>query len=619
LSWTRRKSYKFSIPPKYQRLEAGDVIDVELRSDGSATQLQIKRLNQSPSGVIEVEAIAYDGSIFELGYTSPAAKTSTATATQGTAINLGQSNVYAINSVTDITGGTTYALGTDYTVNTSTGTITPIIGGGISNGSEVVVNWQGEAEETPAPDLTPIPTTLQAIDIVKPTANDSTGIYLFADGDAPWQSATLWESSDGTNYTSAGPIYRGIFGTANTTLPDGSGVDMVSTLSVTVTDTMTLPASGRLLVGDEILDYASAVLASSTPTSKTYTLSEFNRALRDTDGTGHGSSEAVYLLSGYKFVSPIDSADIGTTRYFKAVSPGQSLTDVTAISIVIVGNSLLDEGVFFANIAGQPKDNTALGNILTRSLRYTATTSDFTIPAIGGTVTVDVVDSDYIQPTMPLFISIEGYGFCQLVCTAKSGLTLTLTREAEGLFSQSVFEAPALVFPMTESVKIYRFGEVSDAITVPWENITGAARDNDDLDAELTAIDNALDDKFDNPTGTTSQYLRGDGTPEDFPEFASTKTKNIESISATKTLTLSADYFQFLTPTVASVIVKLPDVISTDYFECEVVNLSTSNAIAVQEFNGTAIVILENDDDLARSIYVFWDGSTWQVWIRGYY
>lgn len=338
LAWTRRKTYKSFLPPKYQRLEGGDVVDVELRA-GTATPLQIKRINQSPSGVLELEAIAYDGSIFGLGYTAPAAITSTATATQGTAINLGQTNVYAINSVTDITG-TPYVLGTDYTVNTSTGTITPIIGGGISNGSGVVVNWQGEAEPAPAPSLTPITTSLAAIDIVKPTDSDFPGIYLFADGDAPWQSATLWVSEDGTNYNSAGPIYRGIFGTANTTLPDGSGEDLISTLTVTVTETMAFPASGRLLVGVEILDYASAVLDSSTTTSKTYTLSQFQRALRGTDGTGHGGGESVYLLSGYKFVSPIAAADVGTTRYFKAVSPGQGLGDVAAISIVIEGNSL---------------------------------------------------------------------------------------------------------------------------------------------------------------------------------------------------------------------------------------------------------------------------------------
>ena len=403
------------------------MIDVELRGDGSATQVQIKRLNQSPSGVIEVEAVAYDGSIFGLGYTAPADKTNTATATQGTPIALGQSNIYAVNSVTDITGGTTYVLGVDYTVNTSTGTITPVIGGGITNGSEVVVNWQGEAEETPAPNLTPISTTLAAIDIVLPTSADVPGIYLFADGDNPWQSATLWVSSDGTNYNSAGPIYRGVFGTANTILPDGSGEDLVSTLSVTVTETMNFPASGRLLVGDEILDYASAVLSSSTATSKTYTLSQFQRALRGTNGTGHGASESVYLLSGYKFVSPITTADVGNTRYFKAVSPGQTLGDVSAVSVVIVGDSLTNDGVQFADIDGFARDNADLESEI---------------------------------------VALE---------------------------------------------------------TAIATNATAIATNATNIAANATAIDDnatAIAGKFNTPTGTTSQYVRGDGTLATFPALS---------------------------------------------------------------------------------------------------
>jgi hypothetical protein len=100
---------------------------------------------------------------------------------------------------------------------------------------------------------------------------------------------------------------------------------------------------------------------------------------------------------------------------------------------------------------------------------------------------------------------------------------------------------------------------------------------------------------------------------------SSTKTQNIQSISATKTLLLTDAYFQFLTPTVASVIVKLPTVTGSDYFECEIVNISTTNAIVVQEPNNTPIVTLQNTGDLARSVYAYWDGSIWQVWIRGYY
>jgi hypothetical protein len=103
------------------------------------------------------------------------------------------------------------------------------------------------------------------------------------------------------------------------------------------------------------------------------------------------------------------------------------------------------------------------------------------------------------------------------------------------------------------------------------------------------------------------------------PGGNSIKTQNIESISATKTLLLDDDYFQFLTPTVASVVVKLPTAGGSDYFECEIVNISTTNAIEVQEPDNTPIVTLENDGDLARSVYAYWDGATWQVWIRGYY
>jgi hypothetical protein len=100
---------------------------------------------------------------------------------------------------------------------------------------------------------------------------------------------------------------------------------------------------------------------------------------------------------------------------------------------------------------------------------------------------------------------------------------------------------------------------------------------------------------------------------------SSTKAQRIASVSTEQVLTLSSEYWQFLTPTVASVVVKLPSVTGSDYFECEIANISTVNALEIQEFNGTAVLPLANTGDKARSIYVYWDGSTWQVWIRGYY
>jgi hypothetical protein len=50
--------------------------------------------------------------------------------------------------------------------------------------------------------------------------------------------------------------------------------------------------------------------------------------------------------------------------------------------------------------------------------------------------------------------------------------------------------------------------------TVVWGNIIGTLSDQDDLQ-------DALDAKFNNPTGTISEYIRGDGTLATFPTTSS--------------------------------------------------------------------------------------------------
>jgi len=49
---------------------------------------------------------------------------------------------------------------------------------------------------------------------------------------------------------------------------------------------------------------------------------------------------------------------------------------------------------------------------------------------------------------------------------------------------------------------------------VSWGSITGIL-------ANQTDLQNALDDKFDTPAGTTSEYVRGDGTLATFPTTSS--------------------------------------------------------------------------------------------------
>lgn len=97
------------------------------------------------------------------------------------------------------------------------------------------------------------------------------------------------------------------------------------------------------------------------------------------------------------------------------------------------------------------------------------------------------------------------------------------------------------------------------------------------------------------------------------------KIKNIESISTTKTLNLSSEYFQFLTPTASSVIVRLPAVTGSDYFEGEIINAGNGvNALAVQESDATPIITLSSAETI-RSIYYYWDGSIWRIFERNVY
>ena len=54
------------------------------------------------------------------------------------------------------------------------------------------------------------------------------------------------------------------------------------------------------------------------------------------------------------------------------------------------------------------------------------------------------------------------------------------------------------------------YESLTDSATVAWGSITGTLSDQTDLQA-------ALDAKFDNPTGTTAEYIRGDGSLATFP------------------------------------------------------------------------------------------------------
>ena len=98
----------------------------------------------------------------------------------------------------------------------------------------------------------------------------------------------------------------------------------------------------KLLVGNEILQFQDQLLLSENSYSVGTLVA---RGLRGTENyiNSHAIGERVVLLTGTDAVIeriPLSATDIGQVRYFKALSPGQTLEEVNTITVTIQGNSL---------------------------------------------------------------------------------------------------------------------------------------------------------------------------------------------------------------------------------------------------------------------------------------
>jgi hypothetical protein len=254
-----------------------------------------------------------------------------------------------------------------------------------------------------------------------------------------------------------------------------------------------------------------------------------------------------------------DGTTTGKVGVTNAVGTGFSLTDFVIVEL----------GINWGQIGGEIRDQLDLQNRFDRIRRFTTITGNVTIPSVGGTVNVTLADPDGFAPSVPVCLFRtstvgSGSGYAQMLCIGRSGNTLTLERDATGLVTETEFLAGDIIAPIVDR-------EV---------NIYGG----------LSVI-----------SGTAN------------------KSKNVESISTTKSLSLTSEYFQFLTPTSSSVVVELPAVTGSDYFEGEIINAGDgSNALEVQESDGTPIITL-SIADLIRSIYYYWDGSIWRIFERNVY
>ena len=234
-------------------------------------------------------------------------------------------------------------------------------------GAQGLLRWQGVSEQaavftisTPAvvvpwvPDFIalPGPTQLIAMDTSILSAEDNdTGLYLaVASSDVGWRGATVWRSVDGVSGWEAIASFqqRARYGTAATVLPlwlPYNTWDRVSTVQVTMqqgtpdsytADAILAGQAHPYLIGQEIVYAQQATQLSAS----VWQLSLFLRARRGTDWAmgGHTTGESVVILEPdtvQRYHAPV--SDLHQTRFYKTVTDGQLMDDVSAVTVVNAG------------------------------------------------------------------------------------------------------------------------------------------------------------------------------------------------------------------------------------------------------------------------------------------
>lgn len=182
-----------------------------------------------------------------------------------------------------------------------------------------------------------------------------TGFYFCMTGPAGWPGGILYESPDDTSVDFAVESQseeKTNIGTASTTLGAPSSpwaLDATNTVTVTFNaeaafgneTEATLLATGKnaLLVGSEVIQFETAV----QNVDGSWTFSNLLRGRRGTDWAcgSHGASELVVDLSSGGMVHvPISTVAIGQTRYYRGVTAGGAVADVTSKTLDAAGVDL---------------------------------------------------------------------------------------------------------------------------------------------------------------------------------------------------------------------------------------------------------------------------------------
>ena len=336
LAWIAKYTYKFKLPPAYLDLEPADLIANVF--DDRNLPIRLTRLRLGANLIVDAEGTAHEVFFWNLVRQLE---------TGGVTLGVADYNVILEVSGTPTAvadnEGNIYTEGTDYSV-TSEGNIQVIESGNIAPGTELVVSTTKPPEPDPiSTGSTAVPTDTELLVLDIPLiSNDDPDytIYLTGDGTGSWNGAAIYLSTDDTQYTYAGELSTyGIFGTAITSL-DRDGVLTVQVNRPeleSITDSDIVNGYNLALVGNKIVQFKTAELTDVN----TYRLSQITTGLRGTETQlDPVAGDRFVLLTGnnaYLNSISLSALDIGEVRYFKAVSPGQTLDEVDALQITYQG------------------------------------------------------------------------------------------------------------------------------------------------------------------------------------------------------------------------------------------------------------------------------------------
>ena len=351
--------------PEYNYLQVGGLIAITDPETNRAQILQISKKNSGTNFLIELETKR-----FSARYITSTSSIQNVTVTDSAApINLSQTNLLG---VIVRNGSQTLIENVDYSVDLTTGIITPISGGAIQNGDEldIIPSVPTSGATDPTEFNPPIvvenpytPTTPQeygsaeVIPLDLPLLSDDhtdRGVYIAVKGDNLWRKGTLFVSQDnGTSWVNLiSLIDTSVTGKVISVIPDcpTALVDKITTIRVELESGIELdPATtsdfwaGKSLglFGDEIIAFKNATLISNSPI--TYDLDYLVRGAKGTENeTGnHALNERFVLLSGYLERIDSTSIPINTILQFKAVGQGVLEPNVATIAnLTVTGEAL---------------------------------------------------------------------------------------------------------------------------------------------------------------------------------------------------------------------------------------------------------------------------------------